>query len=138
MSTTPNTIPATSPPPLCLKIAIAGSRGITDYSALLTALSKALEAGVLVPARSFEVVSGGARGVDMLARRYAQETGYPLTEMKPQYRHNNDRGAPLRRNEDIANYADVLVAVWDGRSPGTRHVIDYMKSINKPVYVHRV
>lgn len=137
MSTT-NTSTITSQPPLCLKIAIAGSRDITDYSALLTALSKALEAGVLIPAHSFEIVSGGARGIDTLARRYSQETGYPLTEMKPQYLHNNDRGAPLRRNKDIADYADVLVAVWDGRSPGTRHVIDYMKSINKPVYVHRV
>ena len=124
--------------PTCLKIVIAGSRTITDYSALLTALTKAIQVNVIVPAHSFEIVSGGAQGVDTLARQYAHETGYPLIEMKPQYRGPNDRGAPLRRNEDIANYGDVLVAVWDGKSRGTNHIIEYMRKLGKPVYVHMV
>lgn len=121
-----------------MKIIIAGSRTITNYGALITALTEAIKAGVLTHAESFEIVSGGAIGVDTLARRYAQEVGYPLTEMKPQYRGSNDRGAPLRRNEDIANYGDVLVAVWDGISPGTKHIINYMNKLGKPVYVHIV
>lgn len=135
MSITPSIITAC---PRCLKIVIAGSRTITDYATLLIALAKAIDAKVLIPAQSFEVVSGGAIGVDTLARQYAQEVGYPLTEMKPKYQGPNDRGAPLRRNEDMAEYGDVLVAVWDGTSPGTKHMIAAMQKRNKPVYVYTV
>lgn len=124
--------------PSCLKIIIAGSRTITDYNMLLQALNNAINAQVITPAYSFEIVSGGAIGVDTLARRYAHEAGYSLVEMKPQYRSNYDPGAPLRRNVDIANYGDVLVAVWDGVSTGTQHIITQMRKLNKPVYIHTV
>lgn len=119
-----------------MRILIAGSREITDYNQLLVALTKAIEIGIITADSSFEIVSGGATGVDTLARRYANEMGYVLTEMKPQYRGSNDRGAPLRRNEDMGKYSDVLVAVWDGHSSGTNHMIRYMKSLGKPVHVH--
>lgn len=121
-----------------LKIIIAGSRTINDYTQLVKGLTGAINAGVITPAQSFEIVSGGAKGVDTLARKYAQESGYNLVEMKPIYKGANDRGAPLRRNIDIANYGDVLLAIWDGVSTGTKHIIDYMQKIGKPVYIHRV
>jgi hypothetical protein len=73
----------------------------------------------------------------MFARRYANENKYKLTEIKPQYMSKNDRGAPLRRNIDIANYGDVLIAIWDGISPVTKHIIETMRKLNKPVYIHR-
>jgi len=128
-----------------IKIIIVGSRTITDYSILISALQEAMvslreTAGNLSsPAsNSFEIVSGGARGVDTLAKKYATECGYKFTEMKPQYKNNNDRGAPLRRNIDIANYGDILIAIWDGNSKGTKHIIEYMQKIGKPVYIHLV
>lgn len=119
-----------------LKIIIAGSRSITDYAILLQALQEGINAEVITRAHNYEIVSGGARGVDTLARKYAQEYGYVLTEMKPQYKGANDRGAPIRRNIDIANYGDILIAVWDGISSGTKHIIEYMQKLGKPVYVH--
>ena len=122
--------------PSCTKILIAGSRTITDYAALSAAISGAITSKVLGPAQTFEIVSGGAQGVDTLAERYARESGYVMTVMRPIYRHNNDRGAPLRRNEDLGRYADVLIAVWDGVSPGTKHMIEFMRKSGKPVYVH--
>lgn len=39
---------------------------------------------------------------------------------------------------EIANYGDILLAIWDGKSAGTKHIIDYMKRIEKPVYIHCV
>lgn len=122
----------------CLTIAIAGSRTITDYNALLSAISSAVAANVIVPAYSYKIVSGGAEGVDTLARRYAQERQLPLTELKPQYRTSYDLRAPLRRNLNIAQVADVLVAVWDGASTGTSHMITCMKELNKPYYIHYI
>ena len=123
---------------MSLKIIIAGSRGINNYDELIHAIMGAINAGVIVHAQSFEIVSGGARGVDTLARKYAIDSGYILTEMKPIYNGDNDRGAPIRRNIDIANYGDILLAIWDGISPGTKHIIDYMKRLGKPVYIHIV
>jgi hypothetical protein len=118
-----------------LKILVAGSRTITEYNLLGKALTEAIATGVIIPATSYEIVSGGAYGVDSLARRYAKEFGYLYTEMKPIYQHNGDRSAPLRRNIDMAEYSDVLVAVWDGVSTGTGHMIHAMKDRRKPVYV---
>ena len=121
-----------------LRIAIAGSRSITDYNQLIIAVTHSIKQGIIPPASSFEIVSGGAKGVDMLARRYASELNYKLTELKPQYRGPKDRGAPLRRNIDIALYSDILIAIWDGSSPGTSHIISEMKKLDKPTYIHIV
>jgi hypothetical protein len=122
----------------CLRIAIAGSRSITNYDHLLSAIDAAVKSNVITPAHSYEIVTGGARGVDSLARRYAQERQLKLTELKPQYQYFGDRGAPLRRNYDIAEASDVLLAIWDGQSPGTGHMIECMKQAGKPYYVHYV
>lgn len=121
-----------------LRIAIAGSRTVTDYNQLIVAIAQAIKQGIVTPASSFEIVSGGAKGVDTLARRYASELNYKLTEMKPIYLGPKDRAAPLRRNTDIALYSDVLIAVWDGTSPGTKHMISEMKKLDKPTYIHIV
>lgn len=58
--------------------------------------------------------------------------------MAPQYGNGNDRAAPLLRNNDMAVYGDVLVAIWDGHSRGTKHMISTMQSKSKPVYVMRI
>jgi len=121
-----------------IKIIIAGSRDITDYNELLKALSAAIDRNVIPRANSYEIISGGARGVDTLARKYANCMNYKLIEMKPLYLGTNDRGAPIRRNIDMANYGDILIAIWNGISPGTKHIISYMQKIGKPVYIHYV
>lgn len=122
----------------CLRIAIAGSRSITDYDYLLQTIDAAVQSQIITPAYNYEIISGAAKGVDTLARRYALEQQLKLTELKPQYRHPNDRGAPLRRNYDIAKAADILLAIWDGQSPGTGHMIECMKQAGKPYYIHYV
>lgn len=120
------------------KIIIAGSRGISDYNILLMAMNTAINNGIIVNVHSVttEIISGGARGVDTLARKYTIDNNLILVEMKPQYKYDNDRGAPLRRNTDMAKYGNVLIAIWDGVSTGTKHMIDQMNKLGKPVYVH--
>jgi hypothetical protein len=56
-----------------LKIIVAGSRDITDYNEFIHALTRAIEVGIVTPAQTFEIVSGGARvsiclPVDMLMK----------------------------------------------------------------------
>ena len=106
-----------------MKIAIIGSRnlGVIDLENFL-------------PEDITEIVSGGARGVDTCAREYALAHGIKLTEFLPNY-NRYGRGAPLKRNLEIIAYADLVLAFWDGKSRGTKYVIDNCKKQSVPIRV---
>jgi len=87
-----------------------------------------------IPAHVTEIVSGGARGIDRLAKEFAKETHIPLTEFLPDY-NRYGRGAPLKRNGEIAAYADECLAFWDGMSRGTAHAITQFRRVGKKVTV---
>ena len=103
-----------------MKVAVIGSRSVTAYPL----------ADVL-PADTTEIISGGARGADTLARQYAVANGIPFTEIRPDYARYG-KGAPLRRNTDIIARADLVIALWDGKSTGTAHAIRQCKKLGKP------
>ncbi|MDR3135180.1 MAG: DUF2493 domain-containing protein [Deltaproteobacteria bacterium] len=73
-----------------------------------------------------EIVSGLAKGVDTLAIEYANKRGIGL-KMFPADWKRFGRSAGPRRNEEMARYADYGVAVWDGLSHGTKHMIRLME-----------
>ena len=105
-----------------MKVAIVGSRDIQIHN---------IERYI---ADAGEIISGGAKGVDTCAANYAREHGIKLTEFLPQYTRYG-RAAPIVRNKEIVDYADLVIIFWNGSSKGTRSVIDYAKKIGKP---HRV
>ncbi len=104
-----------------MKLAVIGSRSIT-----LVNLEEYL------PPQVTEIVSGGAKGIDTLAAQYAKEKGLLLTEFLPNYARYK-KAAPLKRNEQIARYADAVLAFWDKRSKGTLHTISLFEREGKPV-----
>ena len=106
-----------------MKVAVVGSRGLT-----VSDLEKYLPNGVT------EIVSGGAKGIDTCAKQYAISNGIKLTEYLPEY-EKYGRSAPLKRNIKIIEYADLVVAFWDGVSHGTKFVIDNCKRQGIPVKV---
>ena len=106
-----------------MKVAIIGSRNITKIN---------LEE--YVPKEATEIVSGGAKGVDTLAKEYALSHGIPLREFLPEYQKYG-RGAPILRNKQIVDYADTVLAFWDGVSRGTKSVIEYAKTKKKECVV---
>ena len=108
-----------------MKVAVIGSRGL---------LVERLED--YLPEDVTEIVSGGSRGVDTSARNYALRHGLKLTEFLPEY-GKYGRGAPLRRNIAIIEYADLVLAFWDGQSRGTKYVINNCEKRNIPVVVHQ-
>jgi hypothetical protein len=118
------------------RIVIAGSRSIKDFQVLLLAMDQAVKSGIIKPAHSYEIISGGAVGVDTLAGDYARKFGYSLTEIKPDYSRHG-MGAPLKRNTEMAQQGDVLIAIWDGVSRGTQHMINEMKKLNKPIFIYQ-
>ena len=86
-----------------MKLAIVGSRNLRVPN-----MGKDLPKGVT------EIISGGARGIDADAAKYARSKGIKVTEFLPEYARYG-RGAPLKRNESIAKYADEAIAFRDGR-----------------------
>jgi hypothetical protein len=75
-----------------------------------------------------------AAGVDMLAVRYAAENGLPCDRFPAEWRKWGRRAGYLR-NLQMAQHADALIAIWEGSSPGTRHMIDAAKARGMPVFV---
>ena len=110
-----------------MKIIIAGSRTVANYEEIVHAMHLSLFSPT-------EIVSGTATGADTFGEQYAAKMGFLCTRFKPDWSGLGKR-AGFVRNVSMGNYADALVAVWDRRSRGTKHMIEYMKSLNKPVEV---
>ena len=108
-----------------MKIAIVGSRKLK-----ISNLQDYLPEGVT------EIVSGGAVGIDTCAKEYAIKNNLKLTEFLPNY-DRYGHIAPLYRNIEIIDYADEVIALWDGKSSGTKHVIDKCKLKNKNITVYK-
>lgn len=109
-----------------MKVIIAGSRSITDYSFVSEIIQD--EEDIT------EIVSGMARGVDRLAWAYGKANNIPVAEFPADW-NRYGRIAGYYRNRDMAEYADKLIAIWDGESKGTKNMIEVMKKKGKPVKV---
>ena len=107
-----------------MKIAIIGSRNL-----------KVLELEKYLPEDTTEIVSGGAKGIDSCAKEYALKSKIKITEFLPKY-EKYGRVAPLKRNDLIIDYSDMVLAFWDGKSRGTKYVIENCKRKNKPLKIY--
>ena len=107
-----------------MKVAVIGSRGLSVS-----------DLGRYLPENTTEIVSGGAKGVDTSAREYALSHGIKLMEFLPEYTKYG-RSAPLKRNITIIEYSDIVIAFWDGKSRGTKFVIDNCRKLGVEVRVY--
>lgn len=106
-----------------MKIAVIGSRTFKNWKLLESTLDRY---------SITQIISGGAKGADSLARRYAQEQSIELIEFLPDYSRFG-RGAPLNRNIHIVESCDLVIAFWDGKSTGTAHSITQARKRGKTV-----
>lgn len=106
-----------------MKILVCGSRGFNDYDQLASKLDDFLYTHDL---SKIELVSGGARGADTLAERYASEKGIKFTRFDADWEQHG-RSAGYIRNGVMAEYCagpeNQCIAFWDGKSLGTKHMI---------------
>lgn len=100
-----------------MKIGIVGSRTFEDYS---------LFCKVMNDLNCDTIISGGARGADSLAKRYAKEKEINYVEYPAEW-DKYGKSAGYKRNKLIVNDSDKLVAFWDRISKGTKHSIDLAK-----------
>ena len=115
------------------KVIIAGSRGFSKYKLLKEKCNEYLrekrkEYNIII-------ISGGARGADFYGEKYAQDEGFSLEVFLANW-NKFGKSAGFRRNEQMAEVADALIAFWDGKSNGTKHMIEIME--NKKLLVRVV
>jgi hypothetical protein len=115
------------------KLIVAGSRDI-DFQTSKDAIRRALKA-TLWWRRVTEIVHGAARGVDSHADTLFREV-CPVTRFPANWELGRSAGA--KRNTQMAEFADGLIAIWDGRSRGTKHMIDVAKKNRLEVHVEIV
>lgn len=118
-----------------MKVVIAGIRykdpvkkiPFSDYKLVVEAVERS----------GFEIteeVCGDAIGVDSLGERWAIANNVPIKKMPANFTKYGKAGGPIR-NREMAEYADAAVIVWDGKSNGTRNMINEMIRKNKPYFI---
>lgn len=115
------------------KVIVAGGREFCDYELLKRKLDFALR-----NKGNFKIVivSGAACGADKLGEQYAKERGYEI-DSHPADWNKYGKSAGYIRNKEMAKSADALMAFWDGKSRGTKHMIDLAKEYGLRVIVVR-
>ena len=113
-----------------MKTIIAGGRNITNYSYVEQAI---LQSEFIIS----EIVSGCARGADTLGEKYAIKNNVALKKFPADW-DNLGKKAGHVRNCQMGDYADALIALWDGESRGTKHMIDYATNKGLKVFIYLV
>lgn len=103
-----------------MRIIVAGGRDFNDYELLCRKLDFFLSR-----TENPVIICGEARGADSLGKRYALERGIPVLSFPADW-DRYGKSAGFRRNKQMAENADALVAFWDGRSKGTANMIELM------------
>jgi len=111
-----------------MKVIIAGSRIILDYSVVKQAINKSA-------LKISEVVSGTANGVDTLGEQWAIENDIPIKKFPADWKQYG-KSAGYIRNSEMAEYADALIAIWDGKSKGTSHMINLANKNGLQLFVN--
>ncbi len=115
-----------------MKIIVAGTRDLQDRTLVFVAIDSSPWKHQIT-----EIVSGCAQGVDQFGEEYATIKGLPVARFPADWKTHGRPAGPIR-NKQMADYADALVAVWDGSSKGTKNMIDEMERIGKPTHVYIV
>ena len=115
------------------KVIVAGCRDFADYELLKEKCDFYLQNK---KPENIVIVSGHASGADTLGERYAQERGYELETFPADWKANGRVAGPIR-NAKMASVAHTLIAFWNGKSRGTKNMIDTAKKHNLQVAVVR-
>jgi hypothetical protein len=124
-----------------MKVIIAGSRTLGKPTYVEHAVLNAFNKWMAADPKNWEyyyrpeIVSGGAQGVDFCGELYAKERQLDVKVFPANWELHGKKAGYLR-NKEMALYADALIAVWDGKSKGTFHMIQIMHELNKPIHVY--
>lgn len=95
------------------------------------------DALLAAPFRVSTVLCGKALGADTLGERYALTRGLPL-EYYPANWDKYGKQAGFIRNTTMADNAEALIALWNGFSRGTAHMIRQAEARQLHVFVYKI
>lgn len=110
-----------------MKIAMVGSRNFERYSKVAKYFIDNVQAGDMI-------ISGGAEGIDRTAENIARGANMSVCILLPDW-NKYGKSAGARRNQQIVDMADKVVAFWDGKSKGTKITIDMARKAGKPLEI---
>ena len=116
-----------------MKFVVAGSRWIKSYEVVKTVLADVCKTGIKIEA----IIDGTARGVDELASRYARENSIENIRVPADWKLWR-KAAGKKRNEVMGEMGDALVAIWDGTSKGTEHMISVAEQKGLKIFVYLI
>ena len=111
-----------------MKLAIVGGRNFNNYDLFLEIVQGYLRDSI------DEIISGGAKGADSLAERFADYWGFPQPIFKPEW-NKYGKSAGFIRNQLIVDNCDMVLAFWDGESRGTADTIEKAKKAKRPTFI---
>ena len=114
-----------------MKVIIAGGRDFTDYE-----FAKKHLDSIFSKVKPDYIISGKARGADTIGEQYAHENGIDVLEFAADWKGLGRKAGPIR-NAQMAQEATHLVAFWDGKSRGTKHMIEEAERVGLKVRVVR-
>lgn len=113
-----------------IKVIISGGRDFENYALLkfkCNAILKDINDEI-------QIVSGGSKGADTLGERYAKDKGFICKRFEAEWDKNGKAAGPIR-NEEMAKYADYLIAFWNGKSIGTKSMISKAQNVGLKIRI---
>jgi predicted Rossmann fold nucleotide-binding protein DprA/Smf involved in DNA uptake len=117
-----------------VRICIAGSRDFNNFDYAEEVIQCFSDSHPEIKQDDVIIVSGGARGADKIGEQLAHKFGLGL-DIYPAKWDLYGKSAGYKRNREMAEISDYVFCFWDGKSKGTKHMIDLCKSLGKPTYV---
>ncbi len=117
------------------RVAVAGCRNYNNYQAAKEFIDFCIYR--IKQEYTLIIVSGGCRGADQLGERYAKENGLRIERYTAKWEVYGKRAGPTR-NQQMANISDYVICFWDGKSRGTKSMIDCATKMGKPVKIKRI
>ncbi len=113
-----------------MKVIVAGGRDFTNYALVEEAIK-------ISGFEISQIVSGKAKGVDTLGEVWALANNIPVEAFPADWSQHGRAAGPIR-NKQMAEYADALIAIWDGESKGTANMIQQARNKQLNVFIYLV
>lgn len=113
-----------------MKVIVAGGRDFTNYTLVEEAIK-------LSGFEISQIVSGKAKGVDTLGEVWALANNITVEAFPADWSQHGRAAGPIR-NRQMAEYADALIAIWDGESKGTANMIQQARNKKLNVFIYLV
>jgi predicted Rossmann fold nucleotide-binding protein DprA/Smf involved in DNA uptake len=120
---------------LIKRVVIAGCRDYNNYDEAKLYIDFCLSN--IRRENDIVIVSGCASGADAIGERYARQNGFKV-EKYPANWEKYGRGAGPIRNKQMAQACDYVICFWDGKSRGTKSMIEFAREYNKPVKIKKI